>query len=236
MTTHMLNVSKAVSRGMHNGLKLWLALGAMLLMVTPSFGITWYQRVQRDADTIRRSLLPKDNPNYLTPWQEAAQFAATEAEYRLENPFSFFGVMGMVSIDGQNPSAFVNVGSTVDLSFTWINQDLGVSWSGPPIGSVLYEESQTPDNLSSFVPLGFSYDATHDFSFNFTANQVEEGVLAIPFDPNDNPIILPGLNGYNIAEGFGGMLATPEPGTLGLLGSGILGLCGVLRRRLLART
>jgi hypothetical protein len=45
---------------------------------------------------------------------------------------------------------------------------------------------------------------------------------------------IPGTESGNLGTAQDFMSSTPEPGTLALLGSGILGVAGLLRRKLLA--
>lgn len=234
MKTQILDVLHFGSP-MRQLMKLGLALAMVLVMAASSFAIDRDTRLARDAEVLRRSRLPSDDPNYLSPFQEFFRYAANEAEFRFENPSAVFGVMGNLIINGEGSNVLTTPGQMLNFTFEYIKPDTDFTAPGPPTDAVQYWMSTTPDNPNSYIFLGQSSNSGNDFSFSFTAASFEGEIEAIPmFQFND--VVLPGLNGYNDAPGFGGMLLTPEPQSLLLLGSGLIGAGGFLRKRRLTRS
>ena len=87
-----------------------------------------------------------------------------------------------------------------------------VFWNGNT-----FEQGPRPSNVGAFVPAVGTYDlATHAYSVTWKS-QIKGG----PFN---------GINGFWHLEGT----VVPVPGAAWLLGSGLLGLIGVARRKIAA--
>ncbi len=70
-------------------------------------------------------------------------------------------------------------------------------------------------------------------SFSGTVTKAAGGFLSIIYAPNGSPVV----GGFQISAAgvvSGDTIVTPEPGTLGLLGTGLVGLAGIVRRKLRA--
>jgi PEP-CTERM motif len=67
-------------------------------------------------------------------------------------------------------------------------------------------------------------------TFNGTVTVVG-GVISVMYQPGGSPVI----GGFQVSAAgvvSGDTIVTPEPGTLGLLGTGLVGLAGLVRRKL----
>ena len=82
---------------------------------------------------------------------------------------------------------------------------------------------------------GIAYDGTHFFVSNIFGGQVWEysntGVLLNTltlsgFNPNTPPLV------EDLSFNYQQVLGTPEPGTLVMLGTGVLGIAGLIRRKI----
>ncbi len=131
---------------------------------------------------------------------------------------------------------FSGLGETGTLTFSFIDPTTRLPVTGPAVGSVAFEQSQTPDIPSSFTPIGTSTNAASDFALSYTAGStlgtVEQEILAIPLSPAGVPIFIPGVDGFNNAEGGLTILAAiPEPSGLLVLLLGLPAAWLTARRR-----
>ncbi len=159
---------------------------------------------------------------------EAAAAAAAWAAYYAEQP-TVTSIIGQAELNRAFPVTFAALGETATLSFSFLNPSTLLPVTGPTIGSVIYEQSQTPDNPASFTLIGTSTNPSSDFGLAYTAGStlttVEQEILAIPENPSGLPIVLPGVGGFNAAEGGLTILpAIPEPRGLLILLSGLLAM------------
>ena len=77
-------------------------------------------------------------------------------------------------------------------------------------------------------------DGATDFNGTFSGTLTDSnGVIEIHANPGGNPVVA-GFNFVVASDGqvSGDFTVTPEPGTLGLLGTGLVGLAGMVRRKL----
>ena len=152
--------------------------------------------------------------------------------------------VGETNIDGSNPFVFAAGSSTLTakLTFQWIDSMTGLSTTGPAISTVdYYLWTGTGNSLdpssSSWTLVGTSSDAASDFGYSYSFASSENIFYGVPLDSAGNQIVITGAGGYNDAQDtVADIVATPEPASLFLLGSGVLGLGGLLRKRLLTRT
>jgi hypothetical protein len=126
---------------------------------------------------------------------------------------SYFSVEGGVGCDHTLSQTFADVagqGLTIDF---WYGSDgaafndLNVYWNG----SLIYNLTNAGDTLPNYV----------EYSFNVAATGSDTLTIGIRNDPAWQALDDVSVTG------------TPEPGTLMLLGSGVIGLAGVLRRKLM---
>ena len=114
----------------------------------------------------------------------------------------------------------------------------GYAGSGSDIIDGVYEEgtnfSSTSDVFSTFLMDG-TYLNYVDFTYNYTGAPT----LTLDNIPADGVIGYPnnGVDDDSAADAMasGSLSATPEPGTLLLLGSGLAGLVGAVRRKVRSR-
>jgi hypothetical protein len=176
-------------------------------------------------------------PTPATVAAEAAAAAAAWAAYYAERNGVALAI-GQAELNSVFPVTFATTGEHGSLTFAYINPVTLLPTTGPTVASVLYEQSQTPNVLSSFVTIGTSTNAGADFALPYTAGltlgTVEQQILAIPYDSAGSPIVLPGVDGDNSAQGgLTILMSVPEPATLAVLASGLLALT-VTRRRVQA--
>jgi hypothetical protein len=133
--------------------------------------------------------------------QEAEIIAGCYNVFKLEEEAIFQLAIGQDFLDGMTPTEILAAGAVSTLTFQFIDPATGVPTIGPSVGSVLYEASPTPAIAGTFAPLGSSHDATNNFPLAFTVTSAEEDIVAIPFDLSGAPIVITGVDGFNVAEG-----------------------------------
>jgi hypothetical protein len=157
---------------------------------------------------------------------EAAAIAAADKSYEDEQKV-VTAVIGQDFLNGVFPYLFLSNGSTAKLTFSFIDPATGLPTTGTSIGSVVYEQSQTPDIPDSFTMVGMSTDATNHFLINYQVGSSEQDIRAIPFDLSGLPISISGVGGENVAVGDVVQLQTvPEPSALTLTVNGALVVLG----------
>jgi hypothetical protein len=128
---------------------------------------------------------------------------------------NWYAVLGPVGDQGMLAQSFTDVaGGSYTLSF-WLN---GVG--------------DDPSNFSAFIDGNQVYSATDpntggnwtQFTFNFTGT----GNDTISFSYRDDPAYI-ALDNVSVTQNGG---TVPEPSSFLLMGSGVLGLAGVIRRKL----
>jgi hypothetical protein len=194
-----------------------------------------------DSITIRDSRLEKAHSNYDIGAIDGPQLVkACETiwtDYYKEHPPRTFAFgVGQALFDSQFPVASFVPGTMGELTFEFINTDtLQQQMGGPTIGSVLYELNLDPDGAPVYVPIGASADAASNFALPFTLPGGATWVHAIPYDTSGNPIVFTDIDGVgNVAVGdFINVQPAPEPSSLLLVGWGVLGLAGILRKRMI---
>lgn len=146
-------------------------------------------------------------------------------------------IKGNAGLNGFSPSGGIPVeflvpGTLATLTFEWLDPQTLLATTGPAIAFVSYAYSQTPDVPTSFTPLGTSTNPLTDFALQYSAFSTEEAIVATPFDASGNPIFIADVDGIgNLAPGTVVQLVSPEPATLLLFGSSLLGLTAAMSAR-----
>jgi PEP-CTERM motif len=174
------------------------------------------------------------------PKQEAASVVAESILEAIDAWKNGLFSVGQININGSNPFIFATGSSTLtaDLTFEWMNPMTGLPTTGPAISTVdYYLWTGTGNSLdpssSTWSLVGTSSNAASDFEFTYSFASSENIFYGVPLSSGFQ-IVITGAGGYNDAQDtVPDIVATPEPASLFLLGSGVLGLGGLLRKRLL---
>lgn len=159
-----------------------------------------------------------------TNWTSGGNFEDTEV---VTGPFyvysgaqdgNFYAVMGPVGSDGTLSQTFADqAGATYTFSF-WLNavgddpSDFSALWDGTPLLSLSDPNTGGTWTMESFTATGTGND-TISFAFR------------------DDPAFI-ALDNVSVTQNGSGTTSTPEPSSFILMGSGILALGGVIRRKL----
>jgi hypothetical protein len=156
-------------------------------------------------------------------------------QYRQQQAAKPAPKMGQAMIDGNYAaSSGLAFGDGAVASFAWVDTTTGLPDTGPAIVGVHYDVNLDPNNPNVYVSLGDSFDSGSNYSFPFTMTGPYEPVIrATPFD-GGGPIVILGVDDFNIAQGFAVGLV-PEPASWLLLGMGVSVVAFVRRRKFPAR-
>ena len=172
--------------------------------------------------------------------------AASPITYNVNNAFSTFSVTGTITTDGNlgTLSSADITGYTLTVSntthtdtLTAANSSESISGSGvTATASGLFYDYVPGESSSTFDYLGFFGNDFTDLCFQssgcFTFDGTAYESIFFPFG-GGNPKEFQSGN-VEIAS-TGSMAATPEPESFVLLGTGLLGIAGIARRRLTTR-
>ncbi len=161
-----------------------------------------------------------------TPDSEKEHIANDYEKYTSEQAsisIPFIGQPAIYAVAGtpqspQFPAVFALQGQLLSVDFGFIDPATGLATTGPLVASVEYEVNVDPLSPTDYVPIGTSFDAASDFSISYLfSTDFEPTIQAIPFDASGNPIIMPGVDGENVARGVVTAVVTPEPSAVWLL-------------------
>jgi len=170
------------------------------------------------ANTVR-AIRVDSKLGVFTPEDEADLIKAAKNDYWKEQTNTT--TVGDVLINGASPVYFTGPGTTVTLTFDFVDPSTGLPTTGPTVASVEYMANLDP-NTATFVPIGTSTAA--EFAFSFTVSGFEPQIIGIPLDEAGAPIVIEGFGGANDAPGLAVALLAPEPSTYLLMGVGFAAL------------
>lgn len=144
------------------------------------------------------------------------------------------GRIGRTMLAGLSPVGRFGTGTSVSLTFDFIDPGTGQPNGGPAITCVEYAVNLDPETPSVFTPVGESSDAADGFAVPFTVTGYEPVIRATPFDASGDPIFIDGLDGQNVAVGYAGVIppgVVPEPSTGWAMAPVMSTLIWLVRRR-----
>ena len=130
----------------------------------------------------------------------------------LPNSGNYFSVEGAVGCDHTLSQTFSDIASQ-GLTISFYYGSDGASWNDINVywnGNLIYGSFNDPSTLPNYLL----------YTFNVTATGSDTLTIGIRNDP-----------AYQALDDVSVTASTPEPGTLVLMGSGLLGLAGVVRRK-----
>jgi len=161
-----------------------------------------------------------------TDQEEDALIRYAHQRYLDQHGHAGVGLVGQATVSGEYPVDFVEPGDVGTFAFVWVDSLTGLPTDeGPTIASVMYEANLDPFQPDDWQVLGTSYESDSNFSLDWPTNGFEPMIRATPLDELNKPIVINGLDGYNVARGF--VTVIPEPSALVLLA---LGSVAILRR------
>jgi hypothetical protein len=124
-------------------------------------------------------------------------------EYKSEQRQQNVQIIGQVAFDGNFPHVIREEGSMVRLSFEFVDTTTGLPRNGPQVFGVVYDVNLDPSDQFNFVHVGVSFDRSSNFSLPFQLSGWEPLIRATPIDRSGKPVVITGLDGYNVAIGLG---------------------------------
>jgi hypothetical protein len=167
--------------------------------------ISW-DELWRRAKQIKKA----SDAGELTPQQERDLINDAWKEYQDEQAKKGTPIVGQAAFSGTYPSNFLPPGSPGQLQFLFIDTDTGLVTQGPEVGFVVYQVSLDPNLPDNLQWVGVSADPQTHFAFPVNVNGFEPSYIATPFDRAGNPIVIPGVDGDNVAVGFTTVLFPPS--------------------------
>ena len=158
-----------------------------------------------------------------TGWTTGGNFEATEVttgafyEYSGAQDGNFYAVLGPVGSDGTlSQTLSTTAGAQYNISFWFASvgdnpSDFSATWDGTPLLSLT-----NPNTGANWT------------QYTFTATGTGSDTLTFSF--RDDPAFM-ALDNISVTEQTSGT-SVPEPSSLLLLGTGVLGLGGIVRRKL----
>ena len=211
-----------------------LVVTSLFATTTPSYAISywdyWTNAATERANTLLGAYSWSDETrninNYYWAYKNEQKVASVGA---IGQP-AIYEIAGIAQTPGY-PTVLALQGQTISIDFGFVDPATGLYTAGPPVGSVEYLVNVDPTSPTDLVPISTSYDASSGFSTSYVvSSSAEPAIEAVPYDANGNPIVIPGVDGDNVAQGFVTALYVPEPSAIVLLGIGGIGLLARRRR------
>jgi hypothetical protein len=221
-----MNVASIRSRAQPAAL-LTLALTVCAAVTASPASATSYFK---DLDAYIIQVRKLSNAGSLTAEQEGTLIKSARDDYADKQGLAFVPAIGQVVLAGNFPIGYGDIGSLGTLTFLFLNPLTDLPTTGPLVDHVVYEANLDPTN-DLYTTIGVGTSAQSLFKLTWTITGFEPQIRATPYDAAGNQIILPGLDGFDVAQGVAVYMPVPSPSAGVLFAAGMyLVACGRRRR------